>query len=148
MSDWASFFAERRLIPGMKMAIDAGNLTGPIIKQLERIVTRLPELCGPEVSPSLLHGDAQQNNFITADTGVFVIDPAVYFGHPEMDLAYIDYFQSVPSDVFEGYAEELPIDAGFWRRRNLWRIWGYLAAVTVEGTEYLGKLKDAIQQYL
>jgi fructosamine-3-kinase len=147
MNDWSSFYAERRLVPGMKLAVDSGNLPPSLAKQLERIIARLPDLCGQQVIPSLLHGDAQQNNFISSDMGTFVIDPAVYFGNPEMDLAYIDYFQAVPNDVFEGYQEELPIDAGFWERRPLWRIWGYLAAVTVEGAGYLGKLTEAIQRY-
>ena len=87
------------------------------------------------------------NNFISTRSGAVVIDPAVYYGHPEMDLAYIDYFQPVPPDVLDGYQEELPIDAGFWERRDLWRIWGYLAAVTVEGSGYLSKLSRAIQRY-
>jgi len=77
-----------------------------------------------------------------------VIDPAVYYGHPEMDLASIDYFQAVPDDVLAGYQEELPIDPGFWERRDLWRVWGYLGCVAVEGSGYLGKLTEAVQKYL
>ena len=77
--------------------------------------------------------------------GAVVIDPAIYYGNPEMDLAFIDYFQTVPDDVFDGYRDELPIDPGFWERRDLWRVWGYLAAVTVEGPVHLGKLTGALQ---
>jgi fructosamine-3-kinase len=65
-----------------------------------------------------------------------------------MDLAYMDYFQPVPGEVFEGYQELLPIDPDFWERRELWRIWGYLAAVTVEGAVYLGMLQRAVDCYL
>jgi protein-ribulosamine 3-kinase len=77
------------------------ELTPGLIQPLERLVSRLPELCGPDMVPTLLHGDAQQNNFISSKRGTVVIDPAVYFGHPEMDLAYVDYFQPVPDDVFK-----------------------------------------------
>ena len=147
-SSWSAFYAERRLLPGMKLALESGNLPSFVADQLEMVIFRLPDLCGEEVTPSLIHGDAQQNNFICSDLGVFVIDPAIYFGHPEMDLAYIDYFQPVPDDVFDGYREELPIDPGFWERRDLWRIWGYLAILTVEGAAYLGKLTEAIQKYI
>jgi fructosamine-3-kinase len=80
--------------------------------------------------------------------GAVVIDPAVYYGNPEMDLAFIDYFQTVPDDVFDGYQDELPVGPGFWERRDLWRVWGYLAAVTVEGPSYLGKLTAAVQKYI
>jgi len=148
LSDWPTFYAERRLLPGLRLAIDSGNMPPAVIRQVERLISRLPELCGPEVVPSLLHGDAQQNNFISAERGAVVIDPAVYYGNPEMDLAYIDIFQAVPHDVFDGYRDEMPMDPGFAERRDLWRIWGYLAALTVEGSSYLGRLTRAVQQYV
>jgi fructosamine-3-kinase len=77
-----------------------------------------------------------------------VIDPAVYYGHPEIDLAHLGIFQDVPEDVFIGYQELLPIDPGFHERRDLWRVPSYLAVVTVEGAGYLNQLTNAIQKYL
>jgi fructosamine-3-kinase len=53
----------------------------------------------------------------------------------------------VPQDLFDGYQGELSIDPGFWERRDLWRIWGYLAAVTVEGPAHLPRLAAALQTY-
>jgi len=147
-SDWTTFFAERRLLPGLRLAIDSGNIPSAVIQQVETVIARLPELCGPEIVPTLLHGDAQQNNFISSERETAVVDPAVYYGHPEMDLAHIDFFEPVPKDVFEGYAEELPIDPGFWERRELWRMWGYLAVVSVEATGYLDRLTEAVQRYI
>lgn len=148
ISDWPAFFAQRRLWPGLRLAIGSGNMPPVAIRQVEKLISRLPELCGPEIVPSLLHGDAQQNNFISTEMGVVVIDPAIYYGNPEVDLAYVDYFQPVPDDVFDGYQDELSIDPGFWERRDLWRVWGYLAAVAVEGPSYLGKLTEAVQKYI
>ena len=74
---------------------------------------RLPGLDIPPCVPTLLHGDAQKNNYISTAAGAVVIDPAVYYGSPEMDLAYLDVFEPVPEEVFLGYREELPIDPGF-----------------------------------
>jgi len=148
MNDWGAFYAERRLWPRLMGAINAGNMPTTVIKQVENLIARLPQLCGPEVTPTLLHGDAQHHNFISTAGGAVVIDPAVYYGHPEIDLAYIDYFHPMPEDVLLGYQEELPIDPGFYERRDLWRIYGYLAAVEVEGAPYLGKLMSAVQKYL
>lgn len=148
LGSWAAFFAERRLWPRLVGAADSGHLPSALIRQIESLIARLPDLCGPEVTPSLLHGDAQQNNFISTAEGAVVIDPAVCYGNPEFDLAYIDYFHSVPGDVFEGYRELLPVDPGFVERRDLWRIYGYLAAVTVEGEAYLEMLAKAVQKYM
>jgi len=146
--EWSIFYGQHRLLPRLKAAVDSGNLPLSTASGVERIISRLPELCGPEITPTLLHGDAQQNNFISTEEGAVIIDPAVYYGHPEMDLAFIDYFQPVPGDFFLGYREELPIDPGFRERRDLWRMYGYLAAVTVEGQAYLSRLTDAMQSYL
>jgi protein-ribulosamine 3-kinase len=148
VDSWPEFYAGRRLLPGLKMAVDSGNLPLSLAGQLGMVIARLPRLCGPEVIPSLIHGDAQQNNFISSEQGAYIIDPAAYFGHPEMDLAWLDAFQPVPQDVFDGYQEQSPIDPGFWERRPLWRIWGYLAAVAVDGEAYLGKLSESIQRCL
>ena len=147
MSDWPSFYAGRRLWPGLRLAVDSGNLPASVARRIEKLISRLPELCGPEVVPTLLHGDAQQNNFISTEMGAVAIDPAVYYGHPEMDLASLGCFQPVPDDVFDGYQAEMPIEPGFWERLHLWRVWGYLAGVAVEGRGYLAKLTGAIHKY-
>jgi fructosamine-3-kinase len=60
-------------------------------------------------------------------SGAVAIDPAPCFGHPEIDLALIDYFEAVPPDVFDARREIAHIDAGFAQRRELWRIFAYLA---------------------
>jgi protein-ribulosamine 3-kinase len=143
-----TFYGERRLLPRLRVAIDSGNLPSSVVSKVETLITRLPELCSAEITPTLLHGDAQQNNFISTAEGTFVIDPAVYYGDPETDLALLDCFQPVPDAVFEGYREEMPINSGFFERRDLWRVSMYLAAVAIEGKAYLNKLTDALQRYL
>jgi len=145
--DWMTFYRERLLLPRLRMAIDSGHLASAMAVQVENLIQRLPELCGPETTPRLLHGDAQQNNFISTARGVFVIDPAIYYGNPEIDLAFIDCFQPAPDDIFDGYREEMPIDPGFFGRRDLWRVAMYLVAVAHEGPMHLYRLTDALASY-
>jgi len=146
--NWATFYGERRLLPLLQVAIDSGNIPSAVVSKVEALLPRLQELCGPEPTPALLHGDAQQNNFISTAEGTYVIDPAVYYGNPEIDLALIDSFQLVPDDVLDGYREEMPIDSGFFERRDLWRIPLYLAAVAIEGTMHLNRLTHALKTYV
>ena len=78
-----------------------------------------------------------------------MIDPAIHFGHRELDLAYLGYWQPVPGDVFDGYREEMDIDPGFDERRDLWRLSGYLAAVAVDDDAmYVRMLGDALRRYV
>lgn len=149
---WADFYAERRLLPRLRSAVDSGHLPRELAVGIERLVNRLPSLCGPEPRPALLHGDAQQNNFLTTATGAVLLDVAPYFGHPEIDLALLDYFAPVPDEVFDAYRSVTPIDPGFWQRRELWRLFGYLAVITVDGMSafgrpFLKRIADAIALY-
>jgi fructosamine-3-kinase len=149
---WAEFFRERRLLPLLRAATDSGHLPPALAAGAETIAARLPDLAGPEPRPALLHGDAQQNNFVSTAAGAVVIDAAPYFGHPEADLALVGYFEPVPDDVLAAYQEILPVDPGFAARRELWRLPAYLAVVAVAGgtsfgQAYLDRLAAAIRRY-
>ncbi|HTZ07763.1 MAG TPA: fructosamine kinase family protein [Acidimicrobiales bacterium] len=149
---WSEFFAERRLLPMLGAALDAGHLPPGLAEGVEAVVRRLPWRCGPEPPPTLLHGDAQQHNFVSTETGAVVIDVAPSFGHPEMDLAQLDVFDPVAPDLLDAYTERRPLDPGFEERRELWRMYTYLAAVTVDGAgafgrRMAGRLADAVRRF-
>lgn len=147
LPDWPEFYAARRLEPRLQAAVDSGHLPPSFVPRVETLCKRLPQLCGPPVQPALLHGDAHQNNFISTAQGPVLIDPAVYYGHPEMDLAYVDFFAPVPAELLDGYREIAPVDAGFEQRRDLWRIYAWLAMVQVDGARNLDKLDAALRPY-
>jgi fructosamine-3-kinase len=130
-SRWVDFYTERRVLPLLRSAVDSGQLPADLAAHLEHLVEQLPSICGPEPQPTLLHGDAQQNNFVSTDRGAVVADVAPYFGHPEIDLALVDYFHPVPNDVFDAYCEITSMDADFSLRRDLWRIFVDLACIVV-----------------
>ncbi len=147
LADWPDFFWQRRIEPRLKAAVDSGNLPPELILQVERLRPQLPALCGPYVAPSLLHGDAHQNNFLSTPKGAMLIDPSAYFGHPELDLAHIDFFAPVPPAFFQGYTEIMPLDSGFKHRRDLWRIPAWLAMIEVEGVQHVDTLSEIVQRY-
>jgi fructosamine-3-kinase len=146
--EWVEFYQQRRLAPRLRAAVDSGHLPSDCVRQVEKLSSRLHELCGPKVKPSLLHGDAHQNNFLSTAKGPVLIDPAVYYGHPEMDLAFVDFFAPVPDELFRGYPEIAPLDPGFVERRDLWRIPAWLAMVEVGGPQYLDQLTAALRNYV
>jgi fructosamine-3-kinase len=148
LPNWVEFFLERRLLPRLRAAVDSGHLPLGVVPHVEKLGARLYGLCGPRVEPSLLHGDAHQNNFLSTAEGSVMIDPAVYYGHPEMDLAVVDFFAPVSDEVFEGYREMAPLDPGFVERRDLWRIPVWLAMVEADGPRHVEKLMTALQKYV
>jgi fructosamine-3-kinase len=138
---WADFYAERRMLPMLRLAVDSRYLPAELARGVEQVAARLPALCGPDPVPTLLHGDAQQNNFVSTADGAVAIDVAPYFGHPEADLALVDNYSPVDPALFRTYAESGPIDPGFAQRRELWRLHSYLAAIAFHGA-------DAIDSFL
>lgn len=150
---WATFYGQRRVLPRLRTAVDAGSVPLVTARRVERLVDRLPALCGPEPPPSLLHGDAQHHNFVSTDGGAVVIDASPYYGHPELDLALLDYFTPVPEVTWRAYEEIHVIDPGFAQRRELWRVFAYLAVLTVDATSPFGRafgprLDAALARYL
>jgi fructosamine-3-kinase len=136
----------------LRLAVDSGYLPAGLARGTERITARLPVLCGPEPTPVLLHGDAQQNNFVSMADGAAVIDVAPYFGHPEADLALVDCFTPADEELLRAYARLAPLDPGFPGRRELWRLHLYLAAIAVGGATdfgrtFLPRLAAAVRQY-
>lgn len=148
LTKWPDFFWQRRIEPWLRAAVDSGTLPAALVRQVETVGGRLAELCGPPVQPTLLHGDAHQNNFLSTARGPVLIDPAVYYGHPEMDLAYVDFFAPAPDELFAGYRELAPIDPGFGGRRDLWRIHAWLAMVAVDGPQHVERLRSALENYV
>jgi fructosamine-3-kinase len=150
---WGDFYRERRLLPTLATAVAAGSLDPDIAIRVERLADRLAAFAGPEPRPSLLHGDAQHHNFVSTPAGAVVIDPSPYFGHPELDLALLGYFTPVPNATFAAYAEVQPIAADFEERRELWRIFAYLAVLSVDpggdfGRSFIPKLTAALDRYV
>jgi fructosamine-3-kinase len=123
----------------LREAIQSGRLPTQLISRVHAISDRLDYLVGAEPQPVLLHGDAQQNNYLSTDGGAVLVDTSPFYGHPEYDLACIDIFEPVPATVFDAYSELNPIDPDFEHRRELWRIPIYLAIIAVDGGGTFGQ---------
>lgn len=95
---WARFCGERRLLPMARRAVDAGHGPESLLAAVEALIPRLPSLVGPDEPPARLHGDLWGGNWMRGPGGEPVlVDPAVYGGHREMDLAMMQPDHEAPS---------------------------------------------------
>ncbi len=109
-TEWADFFATRRVLPYLKVAVDRGAISADGAELIERAAKRTAEIV-PAESPSLLHGDLWNGNVLWSLEGsIFLIDPATYVGHREVDLAMLTLFglPQLPR-VLGAYAEVAPL---------------------------------------
>ena len=117
---WPEFFIDRRVRPLTRRAIELGRIDPSAASHVERAAGRAGELCGPPEPPALLHGDLWAGNRLVDRTGRNVlIDPAVYWGHREVDLAMMRLFGGFGPDAFATYDEALPLADG-WAQRVEW----------------------------
>jgi len=113
LDDWPSFLAERRLIP----IAHAAGLPDEMMRRLDALIPRLPDVLGPAEPPSRLHGDLWAGNHMTDTEGrPVLIDCDAYGGHREVDIGMMLLFGGFGERVLAAYDEEFPLAPG-WRER-------------------------------
>ena len=144
-ADWASFYWSCRLEPQLRLAVDRGLIDAATRSSFEVLQRVLPDRVGAAEPPSRLHGDLWGGNLHVDDTGQPVlIDPAVYGGHREMDLAMMRLFGGFGERVFAAYVEAHPPAPGADERVALYQLYPLLVHVNLFGGTYLGSVKRAL----
>ncbi|HJK98294.1 MAG TPA: fructosamine kinase family protein [Polyangiaceae bacterium LLY-WYZ-14_1] len=145
---WARFYGERRLLPMARRAVDAGHGPESLLAAVEALVPRLPSLISPDEPPARLHGDLWGGNWMRGPGGEPVlIDPAVYGGHREMDLAMMQLFGGFPARVFDAYAEAQPLAPGATDRLALCQLYPLLVHAALFGGGYAASAERIARRY-
>lgn len=144
---WIDFYRECRLLPQIKMA-DAyfdSRTRKKFLSLLDHLDHFLRE---PEFS-SLLHGDLWSGNVLCGKDGkAWILDPAVYIGDFETDLAMTQLFGSFPATFYAAYNEVNPIDYGYEERKNLYHLYHLLNHLNLFGRSYFGSVIDILNRYV
>ncbi len=136
---WVSFFAEHRLVHMARTAHDHGRLDANTLLRVQRLAERLGEWIDEPGQLSLLHGDVWSGNVLAQGSRITgFLDPAIYFGHPEVELAFLTMFQTFGEAFFAAYSAERPIAEGFTEQRcHLYNLYPYLVHTRLFGGSYL-----------
>ena len=148
-ASWADFYREQRLEPQLRAAVAAGRAPPALLRKFEQLFEVLPELVRNPEAPARLHGDLWSGNLHVDEQGApCLIDPAVYGGHREMDLAMMRLFGGFSERVFAAYAEAYPLSHGHAERVRLCQLYPLLVHVNLFGGGYLGSLEQALSEYV
>ncbi|MGW5433098.1 fructosamine kinase family protein [Streptomyces sp. NPDC004059] len=136
--DWPGWYAEHRVLPYVRGAVDRGTLRPGEAAVFERLCARLPALAGPAEPPARLHGDLWNGNVLWgADGEVRLIDPAAHGGHRETDLAMLELFGCPHLDrVLAGYEETAPLAPGRRDRVGVHQLFPLLVHAVLFGRGY------------
>jgi len=136
-SNWHEFFIRFRIQPQLSMAVDKAYLHKNDIQSFHKLFTKLPHLI-PAEAPCLLHGDLWSGNFLCSYKALPVlIDPAVYYGHREMDIAMTRLFGGFHPDFYYAYHEAFPLENDWEKRIDLCNLYPLLVHVNLFGGGYV-----------
>ena len=144
-NSWISFYIKERLSPQFQAAIDQKYLTKDDVPGIEKLRTVITSYC-PDANPSLLHGDLWSGNYLIAENGVpYLIDPAVYFGHSEIDLSMSRLFGGFGSSFYSAYYEVNPYQPGESDRMAIYQLYYLLVHLNLFGKSYYKSVKKILQ---
>ena len=145
---WADFWWTRRLEPQLRRARTVGRLPARDA-DWERLRDALPTLLAPAESdgPSLLHGDLWSGNVMSAAHGPALVDPAVYRGHREVDLAMSELFGGFSADFYAAYNEAWPLRPGYREKRcGVYQLYYLLVHVNLFGGAYGAQTAEVLRR--
>ncbi len=146
--NWISFFVEKRLDYQLKLALQNGLVDTRFADRYRSFYKLLPGLL-PVNPPSLLHGDLWSGNVMTGPDGkVCLIDPAVYYGHREIELAFTQMFGGFERRFYQAYYETWPLDPGYDERVDIYNMYPSMVHVNLFGTSYLSGVKRVLRRYV
>lgn len=118
MGSWIEFFKNNRLLYMNKKALDSNSLSRSLYERINELSDRLSRILNEPESPSLIHGDVWKTNIIIRDDQIRAfLDPAIYYAHPEIELAYISFAGTFGDEFYENYDELSGIEDGFFEER-------------------------------
>ncbi len=146
--NWTLFLGQMRIMPMARRCYDAGKISKEMVERLERLCRDLyKRIDMSNIYPSLLHGDVWSGNVLFEREGACLIDPAIYYGDKEMELAFILLFGTFGETFFNAYQEMHPLSDDFYESKvPLYQIYPLLVHVALYGGSYVGELERTLKR--
>lgn len=146
---WVAFFRDQRLLHMGTEAVDAGRLPRKLFTRLETFAARLELWLSEPIHASLIHGDVWDGNVLARGGRINAfVDPAIYYAHAEIELAFVTLFGTFGADFFERYHAIRPIADGFMEeRRDIYNLYPLLVHVRLFGGGYVGSVDRTLSRF-
>lgn len=146
-NNFSEFYIENRLKPQVKLAFNSNKLQQKQIGQFENFYQKLADIF-PTEKPCAVHGDLWSGNFINSiNEKAVLIDPAVYYGYREVDLAMTLLFGGFSSGFYNSYEDNYPLEIGFNNRKDYYNLYPLLIHLNLFGNSYLKSIENIITKF-
>lgn len=144
---WIDFYINERLSRQFEMAQSKSLLSSTEIPDKKLMESVLNDFMNG-TKPSLLHGDLWGGNFlISSDGSPYLIDPAVYYGHHEVDIAMSKLFGGFDSTFYHSYQEVFPETSLLENRIEIYQLYYLLVHLNIFGSSYYPSVKNILTKY-
>lgn len=145
--DWPVFFTEMRLEPQLKMARDAGKMGTSDSRLFDKLYGKLGDYF-PEEPPALVHGDLWSGNYMVGSEGTpYIVDPAVYYGHREMDIGMSTMFGRFGEAFYRSYHAEYRLEPGWEERLDLANLYPLMVHVNLFGGGFASEVRGILKRF-
>jgi len=146
--NWTLFLGQMRIVPMARLCYDKGKISKQMVERLEGLCKDLYKRIDMSlITPSLLHGDLWSGNILFNMNGATLIDPAVYYGDREMELAFVLLFDTFGDTFLNAYSEVHPLSEDFYESKvPLYQIYPLLVHVALYGSSYVGELEQTLKR--
>ena len=146
---WPDFYWKYRISPQLEMAIEKGYFEEGIRDNDIKFIDQISSLYSEVSTPTLTHGDLWSGNYLIEMNGkARLIDPAICYSHPDMDIAMSKLFGGFSNVFYERYrsvnTEELPSLNG---NEDIFQLYYLLVHLNLFGTGYLTQCKNILHKY-
>lgn len=148
--NWTEFYFNNRILYQYKLAEELGNSTDELRKAISLLGNKIENIVIDNgEKPSLLHGDLWGGNYLVDEDGyACLIDPAVYYGNREADLAMTKLFGGFDSKFYQAYNETYPLSDGYNYRENIYKLYHVLNHLNLFGGGYYSQAMNLINYYI
>ena len=147
-NNWPEFYAERRIWTLVQQIKTTRGLSSEELKIYEKLVGRIPALLAHQPVPSLIHGDLWSGNYMYAENGPALIDPACSYADREMELGMMQLFGGFGSRVWDAYQDEFPLPQEWQQRNRLYQLYHVLNHYLLFGVSYREQALEIAKEYL
>ncbi|GGD24075.1 fructosamine kinase family protein [Hyunsoonleella pacifica] len=144
---WVDFYTYQRLQPQLELAKQKGLLQDSECPKPEHIKNKLKPLF-EDITPSLLHGDLWSGNYLISKNGTpCLIDPAVYYGHAEVDIAMSKLFGGFSQSFYSAYHDYFPMDINTKTRIEIYQLYYLLVHLNMFGHSYYDSVNSILKRH-
>ncbi len=146
---WGLFYAEQRVRPFVRSAVDRGNLDAAGATSVEAVLDEMAAgAFDDDRPPARIHGDLWSGNVLWSPEGVVLIDPAAHGGHGLTDVAMLELFGCPGLDrVTAAWAEAASMPRGWRELVGLHQLHPLAVHAVSHGPAYAAQLVSVAGRY-